>query len=421
MQVALRPCRIFAAALIASAVLVVGCGGEGGSGAPELGSYDADPSLRPEEVAREYVEALDERDGERFCALVAPYIAGRYDLIGKDPDLATGLNGCPEVVSAYIGYVEDCCPDAFKGAAVERVLEVEEHGRLRGVRLSIRLRVDRMRTPQGLRTTTLKDVVWLARFDGAWRVAKLSEVARAASLAPVRSSADPVLAGDDDPAAMPDIAAEERVFAAAVERFRGVVSTHESSYSALQPARECKGGASLPDTPGDQFWNGAATQSGEPPDVPGGDLVLANVSIEGDSVCVRWLHAGVPEGPLALSYIHRTGPTHGTFFQSFDTHVRADGTARVTSGRDGNGRPIPVPARVGRSDAAVSVLLTPAAFREGQREWRFPKRPPLDRFGFSIGTVASAGGGKSVVDQLGVDPSSTFRYPDGGLCPFEGC
>jgi hypothetical protein len=146
-----------------------------------------------------------------------------------------------------------------------------------------------------------------------------------------------------------------------------------------------------------------------------------DVVVDGETVCARWRLAGTPEPPLALSYHHRTGPTGGRFSQSFSLEIREDGSARVTSGEDDDGRPIAVPAEVASDGSSVSIRLDADSFRAGQESWYSPEKPPLTDFGFAIGTVAQAGESSSVVDILGTAPSDTFRYPDGGLCAFEGC
>lgn len=395
-------------------VLASGCGrNEGDPGADprqeNLPSYPGEPSLEPRDVARAYVEALDERDGERFCGLVAPYIAGRYDLATRDPDgLLRRVDGCPELVSAFIGYIEDCCPPEFKGAEVERIDGVEERGDLRVVRARVSLKLVENDAP---RTETLDVRVWVAHLAGAWRVAKLEAVARAASLRMPRFPDEGQVPSDDNPEAAPDVAMEERVFLALVERERRRGREREASYQPLGEAADCSGGASVQDAEGDQIWNAAATKSGDPPRVPGGDLVGVDVVVDDQSVCARWRLAGTPEPPIALSYHHRMGPAAGAGFgQAFEIELREDGTARVTSGVDDDGRPIAVPAKVGADDSSVSLTLDAESFRAGEVE-----------FGFSAGTQAKAGQSSSVLDYLGSAPSDTFRYSDGGLCDFEGC
>jgi hypothetical protein len=411
------------ALLVALLVLASGCGrNEGESGADprqeELPSYPGEASLEPAEVARAYVEALDERDGERFCGLVAPYIAGRYDLATRDPDsLLRHMDGCPEVVSKFIGYIEDCCPPEFKGAEVERIDGVEEHGELRMVRARVRLQLIENDVP---RTETLDAVVWVADLDGAWRVAKLEEVARTASLHMPRFSDENQVPGDEDSKAEPDVAMEERAYLALVERERRRGAEREASYQPPGELSHCSGAASMADPEGDQYWNGAATKSGDPPRVPGGDLVGVDVAVDGETVCVRWRLAGTPEPPVALRYIHR-GPGASGFFQPFTIELREDGTARVTSFEDDDGRPLSVPAEVGAGGSSVSVVLDRDSFRAGQAGWSSRRDPPLEEFGFSVTTIATAGESSSVLDDLGSAPSATFSYPDGGLCALEGC
>jgi hypothetical protein len=414
----------FLTLLAALLVLASGCGrNEGESGADprqeELPSYPGEASLEPAGVARAYVEALDERDGKRFCGLVAPYIAGRYDLATRDPDSPLReMDGCPEVVSKYIGYIEDCCPPEFQSAEVERIDAVEEHGELRMVRARVRLQLLENDVPQ---TETLDALVWVAQLDGAWRVAKLEEVARAASLHVPRFSDEGQVPGDEDPKAEPDLAKEERSFLALLQRERRRGAEREASYQPLGEASDCSGGASVGDPGGDQDWNGAATKSGDPPHVPGGDLIGADVVVDGETVCVRWRLAGTPEPWAAFKYIHRGGATSSDFFEPFTVELREDGTARVTSFEDDDGRPTAVPAEVGADDSSVSLILNRDSFRAGQAGWQSRRDPPPEEFGFSVSTIAAAGESSSVTDGLGFGSGNTFRYPDGELCALEGC
>lgn len=406
------PVRSASLFLVMAMLMLSACGNDGG-GAGAAGEYPGDPDLGPEAVMRAYVEALDERDGERFCTVVAPYIAGRFDLVTSNPDsLFRNMDGCPDFVSAFIGYVEDCCPPEFKGAKVERIDAVEKHGELRMVRGRVRVQIVQNQVP---RTEVVDAVVWLARLAGAWRVAKLEEVA---SLASIRTEAD---GPSPDFAPPPDVAAEQREFAALVATGKQQVERHEASYQPVGLVTQCPGGASVDDAEGDQIWNGAATKSGDPPRVPGGDLLGVDVVVKGERVCVRWRLAGAPDPPISLSYHHRTGPTAGTFSQGFDVEIREDGTARVTSGEDDDGRPIAVSADVGADENSVSLVLDAESFRAGQANWASATPPPLKRFGFSAGTVASVDDSGSVLDNLGSQPSDTYRYSDGRLCEFEGC
>jgi hypothetical protein len=286
------------------------------------------------------------------------------------------------------------------------------------VRARVRLEVVEQDVP---RTEMLDEVVWVARLGGAWRVAKLEAVARAASLRMARFPDESQVAGDEDPSAEPDIAMEERAFAALIGDAEQRGREREASYGSPGEAADCSGGASVQDAGGDQVWNAAATKSGDPPRVPGGDLLGVDVVVEDETVCARWRLAGKPEPPLSLSYTHRVGPAVSSFFQPFRVEIREDRTARVTSGEDDDGRPIAVPAVVGADGTSVSLRLDAASFRAGQVDWQSSKEPPLKEFGFSAGTVAAAGESGSVLDDLGSAPSDTFRYLDGRLCDFEGC
>jgi hypothetical protein len=298
---------------------------------------------------------------------------------------------------------------------VDELGEAVPHGDLRAVDLTIRVEVVE---DGATRVERLSDRVWLARLDGAWRVAKLSAVAHAASLSMPRFD-DEQVSGDaeDDLAEAPDVAEEQRLFAVAVEAFHRRGEERKASYGSVGAAADCSGGLSVPDDKADQDWNGGGLPE-DPPQIPGGDIRKVSVVVRGKQVCVRWDLAGAPKAPLVLKYGHRKGPTAGQFF---DVELRQDGSARVTSGEDDEGRPIPVPAQVGTDDTAVTLLLDPRSFRAGQGESAKPKAPPLARFGISAGTVAIAGDRRSVLDQLGPESSATFRYPDGGICELDGC
>jgi hypothetical protein len=412
--------------LLALLALACGCGRNGGgdrsdgdpgtaADAPpgEVPAYPGEPSLEPADVARAYVEALDKRDGRRFCGLVAPYIAGRYDLALQDPDSGLGrIDGCPEFVSGFIGYIEDCCPPEFKGASVARIDGVEERGELRMVRARVRLKLVENDVP---RTETVDEVVWVARLEGAWRVVKLGEVARAASLQTPRFSDESHPPADDDPEAEPDLAWEQRAFAALVDRAERRATEREASYGSLGDAADCSGGVSVKDAEGDQDWNGGPSASGEVPRVPAADLLGVEVVVKGRDVCVRWKLAGTPTSATSLTYIHRVGQS-GSFLQGFDVEIRGDRTARVTSGQDDEGRPFAAPAEVGADDRSVTVVLNAESFRAGQANWTTKMDPPLERFGFSASGTGKAGASNSVRDVLASDPAQTFRYPDGRPC-----
>jgi hypothetical protein len=422
-----RRLRIRSASVIVVLALVViacGCGRDGGdrggnaasTTAEGLPAYPGEPSLEPADVARAYVEALDKRDGRRFCGLVAPYIAGRYDLAVQDPDsILREIDGCPEFVSSFIGYIEDCCPPEFKGASVERIDGIEERGDLRMITARVRLELVENDVP---RTETVDEIVWVARFGGAWRVAKFSEVANAASLQMPRFDEEGEFPADADPAAEPKIAMEQRAFAALVEQAEQRSVEREASYRPLAEAADCSGGASVKDSAGDQDWNGGG--SGEPPRVAASDLLGVDVRVKGRDVCVRWKLGGTPTSAIGVKYIHRVGQGGG-FLEGFEVEIRGDRTARVTAGQDDDGHTISVPAEVGADDRSVTVVLDAESFRLGQAGWSSKTDPPLERFGFSASTIGKAGASRSLLDNLGSGPGETFRYPDGEVCDLEGC
>ena len=172
-------------------------------------------------MVRAYVQALDSRDGKRFCELVAPYISGRLDIYLRDRDSEVRAKDCAEFVSAFIGYVEDCgTAREFKAVKLTSVDGVEEHGELRLVHAQVELaQKETCQARKGVLTTPHAEGIWLGRFDGAWRIPKLGEVAHAASLAMPRLPEESEMPGDDRPDEPPDVAAYERAFAALVDDY----------------------------------------------------------------------------------------------------------------------------------------------------------------------------------------------------------
>ena len=147
--------RLSLAAAVLVACALAGCGsdeaGKGGAASTttasaaahdQFGAYPADPSLDARGVVKAYVEALDRRDGARFCSVVAAWISRRFDIGGTDPDAALSRPlRCPGVVAAFIGYIEDCCPPEFLGARVSHVGTLERRGDVVGVPITVTLRL----------------------------------------------------------------------------------------------------------------------------------------------------------------------------------------------------------------------------------------------------------------------------------------
>ena len=150
-------------------------------GGREPGAYPPDRSLSPADVVRAYVDAINRRDGARFCSVVAPWISGRFDLWGNDPDSSVLRPiDCPQIVSGLIGYIEDCCPPKFVSYEIVRLGPSSTDGGLQRVDVEPRVHVEEDKKPK---TMLLTDVVWLVRDGGAWRIAKLGAIAAGASLA----------------------------------------------------------------------------------------------------------------------------------------------------------------------------------------------------------------------------------------------
>jgi hypothetical protein len=83
----------FAPVALASALFMTGCGAGASSG-----------SDNQEELARDYVAAINARDGERLCALMTRAAAA---------ELTVRIVPCDRAVAGFIGYVEDAGSPEF--------------------------------------------------------------------------------------------------------------------------------------------------------------------------------------------------------------------------------------------------------------------------------------------------------------------
>jgi len=196
----MTPRRIATAALALCAVLS-GCGGGDGT-APTTtvalpsqtsttatttdGSSPADDPVAPEapgpaENAQEdprvnalerraratvaaYIRAIDERDGERVCALLAPGAAAEIDFPRPAP-------GCPAAVDASLGYRDPRGLPVWSGseATAVRVTELDgDHGTAKVIATVTTTYADR---DEG---SVEDDVVYLTRSGSGWLVAKPS-------------------------------------------------------------------------------------------------------------------------------------------------------------------------------------------------------------------------------------------------------
>jgi hypothetical protein len=142
--------------LVASALVLTGCG-LGASGGPD----------NPEELARDYVAAINARDGERVCALMTADAAAELSIPDKNVP-------CNRTVAGFIGYVEDAGMPEF----LEYRLGGVRPGATQGEYSSIRLRLEARRratsAEQAFETCSFEDTVWLTRDGGELRIAKPS-------------------------------------------------------------------------------------------------------------------------------------------------------------------------------------------------------------------------------------------------------
>lgn len=395
--------------LVLAAVLLVsafaGCGGPARGGhSPASGS--------PAGIARTYVEAIDARDGARLCGVLAPYIAGRFDMATRDPDQPTGYHGCGPFLSHFVGYVEDCCPPEFVHA---RVLELGEPRREHGL-----TRVDAtiaLETKQEERHSTrrIHDVIWLAPFGGRLRVAKLSDVANSASLLPFWHGSDA-----EDPLPPPDVPAELRSYAAAREEFERRARDRAASYARVGGAASCAGGVEMRDASGDARDYASRVGRGRPPRTPRADIRSVTVRSGAHGMCVAFRTAGRMAGPIKAEFQVRSvdGPSPGEprFMQGFDVEVHGDGTARVSGGEDDERHTVTVPARVGAGGDTLTLELDDRSFaRARPSPMSTGPRPPADRFRFLASVTVPVGGGRLLHDDLGPVRGGPYpyEYPSG--------
>jgi len=402
-----RPVRArLIAGLITGCVATSGCGDDGGGSSSAV------------DTARAYVEAIDERDGDRFCELVASYISGTLELEFENPDSnLSRVESCGEFISGFIGYTE-YAPE-FVGAEVVSAEAGERKGRLQAVELDVEIETKEDEvTPEGStevsRTETVKDVVWLAEFDGEWRVAKLSMVAQAASLGFTIGEDS----AEDDPLAPPDLEVQLRAYAAEQAKSEKAAEEREASYGKPGRPVSC-GGLELEDPAGDLVEYVHPAPEEPPPPTPQADLRRVELSPDPERFCIRWVAEGDIEGPVTFSFNLRDSAAGGSFIQIFDVDLRADGLVRVTSGVDDEDHPIPVPAEVGIADEGLSLVLTPESFSAGEPTPSTTGSRPMDRFAFMASATATVSERRALHDDLGSSqPSNSFAYPSGEPCVF---
>jgi hypothetical protein len=395
--------------------LLVGCdGGDSASDETattvtdaEFGAYPADTSLNETEVVEAYVTAIDERDGETFCRLVASWISGRLDLAGTDPDesLSRPLR-CPQVVPALTDFPWEN-RDRFKGMRIVRLGETEVDGDLASVPVTITTRWEKF--VGGSYEEQLDDVVWLTKEGGAWRVAKLGPVASVAAL-----TDDP----EEELRARPDVEAERRAFEAEVAEARARRSALEASYREVEGSASCPNGRkAYPDGTDDVVDYRHPAPPTPTPQLPAADIEAVHVHATGGRICALFDMTGaVRTGStfdFAIESVDFEWGRSG-FSQGFELELRDDNRARVTSGRDDERRPISVPALVGLEGDRLSLLVDTESFTTGRA---FPGSVapglPLLQFRFRADVTVVLSEKRHLHDDLGPGSPNVerFAYP----------
>ena len=356
----------------------------------EWGSFPADPSLDEREVVEAYVQALDERDGVRFCSLVAPWISGRFDIGGTDPDASLQRPvRCPELIAGFIGYIEDCCPPKFLGAEVTDVGELDRRGDVVGVPITVTLSLEDTGNHHKYEEA-LDDVVWVTQDSGAWRVAKLSKVAAAASMALAREVE----------------AAEKR------RRLR------EEAYREVKDTASCADARRYPDALKDVVDYRHPAPPTPTPQLPAADIRAVQVDAARGRICVVLETAGAIRHRTTFEFAIESSDFdwgRSGFAQSFEVELRADGRVRVSSGLDDDRRSVSVPAAVGLEGNRLMATLDRASFAAGRTlPGSVVSSRPLERFQFRADATVVLSEKRYLHDDLGPGPPQgilRFTYP----------
>ena len=370
----------------------------------EFGSYPADPSLYQTEVVEAYVDALDARDGQAFCRVVASWISGHFDIVGTDPDASVRRPlHCPELVPALTDFPWENQERDFKGARVAEFGDLDERGTLVGVPVTITLRLEE--EGRGEYEEPLQDVVWVTKEAGAWRVAKLSVVAAWASLMNTER-------GDDLTAPL-DVDAERRSFAAEAAKARQMRSAREASYGAVQETATCPKGKAYPDPSNDVIdWQHPAPPT-PTPQLPAADIRTIYVHASEGRICVLFELAGDVRTDTEFTFSISSPDFdwgRSGFSQGFEVDLRSDGRARVTSGRDLEQRPMSVPAEVGRAGNRLLLAVDAKSFASGRPYPRSVAVPgPRDRFELRASLTVRVSAERKLHDGLG--PASPAEMP----------
>jgi hypothetical protein len=122
----------------------------------------ADPNAPVVEAARDYVEALNERDGRRLCSLLAPGAL-------REVELPHRRSSCAASVSASVGYADPRGFPQWRGTRIERIGSVSRDGARGRVTLTVFHRFADRKT-----LSSEEDVVHVLRRGERWLVAKPS-------------------------------------------------------------------------------------------------------------------------------------------------------------------------------------------------------------------------------------------------------
>jgi hypothetical protein len=131
----------------------------GGGGAAASGPDEEGAARR---AAREYVEAIDERDGARVCATLAPGAIQNLQLPREQ-------GGCAGSLSASIGYRDPRGFPVFERTHLDAIGDVAIGAGQARVTATVVTRFADRDEP-----SIEDDVIYLVELDGEWRIAKPS-------------------------------------------------------------------------------------------------------------------------------------------------------------------------------------------------------------------------------------------------------
>jgi hypothetical protein len=140
--------------LLVSTLVLAGCGA-----AAPAGSDD------PQELARDYVSAINARDGARVCALMTKDAAA---------ELREGDLSCDRTVAGYIGYVEDAGAPRFLRYRLRGVRSGSTRGDYSSIDLSLESRRRSTDGRQAFERCSFEDIVWITHDGAELRIAKPS-------------------------------------------------------------------------------------------------------------------------------------------------------------------------------------------------------------------------------------------------------